>query len=157
MIVRKATLNDLSEIVAFGRRMIEQTNYAPFGYNAVIARRTAKEAMTRPDSRVWVAERDGAICGLLIGEIGAMPFSAHMAATDLVFVAEAGGDMLLDAFVEWCRLCKVARIDMGLSAGPMREEAVRRMFEAKGFVYSGAMFHKSLLGGTGMESSHVGA
>lgn len=147
MIVRKATLNDLSAIVEFGKRMHPQTNYAPFEYNAVIARRTAKAYMTRKDARVWVSERKGAICGLLIAEVGPMPFSAHLAATDLIFVAEAGGDMLLRAFVEWAKLCGAARIDMGVSAGPVREDAVRRLFESEGFIYSGGMFHLNLTEG----------
>lgn len=145
MSARLATLADLSDIVAFGKRVVATTNYAAFPYNAVIARRVVKQMMTQATSRVWVTERKGQITGLLMGEVGPMPFSHYMAATDLIFVAESGGDELLDAFIAWCKLRGVARIDMGVSAGPEREEAIKRMFAQHGFDYSGPMFHMNML------------
>lgn len=145
MRARLATIADLSDIVAFGKRVVATTNYAEFAYNAVLARRVVKQMMTQATSRVWVAEHQGRITGLLMGEVGPMPFTHHMAATDLIFVAEAGGDELLDAFIEWCKLRKVARIDMGVSAGPEREDAIKRMFAKHGFGYSGPMFHMNML------------
>lgn len=146
MRVRLATMLDLSDIVAFGKAAMEKSNYAQFPFNSVIARKIGKGMMTSKDSRVWVAETDGGkLTGFLIGEVGPMPFTHYYSATDLLFVADQGGDLLLDAFVEWCKLKGVARIDMGVSAGPEREEAVRRAFERKGFVYSGPMFHMNML------------
>lgn len=144
MQVRLATLSDLSDILAFGKDAMARSNYNVFPFNAVVARRVVKASMTSPDSRVWIVERGGKITGFLMGEIGAMPMTHFHAATDLIFVADAGGDLLLDAFVEWCKLRHVARIDMGISAGPEREAAVRKMFESRGFVYSGPMFHLNM-------------
>lgn len=144
MIVRLAKLTDLSDIVALGAKLVPLTNYGPLGYNAVIARRVVKEAMTSKYSRVWITEDKGKITGLLIGEIGPMTTTAKMGATDLAFIADQGGDLLLDAFVDWCKLRKVSRIDMGISAGPEREEAIKRVMRRKGFVYSGPMFHMNL-------------
>lgn len=146
MRVRLATLSDLSAIVAFGARVHPVTNYAPMPFNAVIARRIAKNAMTSKDSRVWVSEdKHGMIRGVLIGEIGPLFFTHYLAATDLVFIAEQGGDLLRDAFVEWCKLRGVARIDMGVSAGPEREGAVKRSMRMAGFAHSGPMFHRNLI------------
>lgn len=140
-VVRLAKLTDLSEIVAFAKRRIEAgTNYAEFPFNAVIARRTVKAAMTDADSRVWVTERDGQIAGLLIGELGPMDFTHYLGATDRAFLAEAGGELLLEAFVDWCKLRGVARIDMGISAGETRK-GVERLFRRHGFKPSGGMFH----------------
>lgn len=147
IICRLGKLTDLSDLLAFAKRKLESTNLAELGFNAVIARRTLKGAMTSPDSRVWVTERDGVIAGFLIGEIGPLPMTHHMGATDLAFLADAGGDLLLEAFIAWCNLRQVARIDMGVSAGPEHDDAVRRMYRGKGFVYSGSMFHRNLLGG----------
>lgn len=146
MRVRLAKPTELSAIVAFGARVAPQTNYAPLGYNAVLARRTAKACMTDKDSRVWVTEdKAGAIRGVLIGQVGPLPFSHYLGATDLVFVAEQGGELLLDAYLAWCKLRGVARLDMGISAGPVREAAVRRIMARHGFVYSGMMFHRNLI------------
>lgn len=144
MRVRLATLDDISDILALGKKSMESSNYSVFPFNAVIARRIAKASMMSADSRTWVAEHNGKLVGFLIGELGPMPMTHFHAATDLIFVADAGGDLLLDAFVEWCKLRHVARIDMGISAGPEREAAVRKMFESRGFVYSGPMFHLNM-------------
>lgn len=141
MIVRRAALSDLSEIVALGARIVPKTNLARFPYNAVIARRTTKRAMTDANSRVWVTEsEDGKLKGVLIGEIADMPMTHYQCATDLIFIAEAGGDLLLDAFIHWCGLRKVARIYMGISTGTGREEATKRLFARKGLAHCGPMF-----------------
>lgn len=146
MHVRLAKLTDLSDIVAFAKQATARTNYDAHEFNSVIARRTAKQAMLSSDSRVWVVDDDGAIKGLLIGEIGPMIMTHRMGATDLVFLADKGGDLLLDAFVDWCILRKVGRIDMGVSAGPEREAAIKRAMARKGFAYSGPMFHRNFPG-----------
>ena len=145
--VRLARLTDLTPICAWGKDRLAATNYHEFEFNGVIARRTLKGCMTSKDSRVWVAERKDMLCGLLVGEIGPMPFTHYMSATDLIFAAEAHGSELLSAFIAWCKLRGVARIDMGVSAGALeREPALRRVFEREGMVYSGPMFHMNLLG-----------
>lgn len=144
MKVRLAKIADLSDIVAYAKTAHERSNYATLPFNGVIARRTAKAAMTDANSKVWVADDDGHIRGVLVGEIGPLPMTHFMGATDLVFFADKGGDLLLEAFVEWCKLRKVARIDMGISGGPDREGVVRRMFRRPGFEYSGQMFHLDL-------------
>lgn len=148
MRVRLANLKDMSDILAYGKDSIRGTNYEglPLEFNSVIARRTLKASMLDCDSRVWITEHDGKICGLLIGQLGPMPMFAAMAATDLIFSATKGGDLLIDAFIEWCQLRKAARIDMGFSAGEGRDRAVARMMRRKGFAYSGGVYHLNLLG-----------
>lgn len=149
--VRLAKITDLSEIVAFAARKLApgQSTYDGIPFNAVIARRTAKEAMTDKSgrSRVWVTERDGELCGFLIGQIGEMPMSHYLAAQDLAFLADAGGDLLVKAFVGWCRLVgKVARIDMGVSASSARWIPVlRRFFRRQGFAEGGGLYYLNLI------------
>jgi hypothetical protein len=149
MRARLAKVADMSEIVALGARLMPQTNYGTMAYNAVTARRSLKAYMTNGDSRVWVSEdAHGRIRGVLIGEVGPMGWSTYVGATDFVFAAEAGGDKLLEAYVAWCKLRGVARIDMGISAGtltPRQEKALLRAMRRHGFVYSGMMFHRDLL------------
>lgn len=145
--VRLAQPQHLSDIVAFAKELLQRTNYQEFPFNAVVARRTVKNAMTDKDSRVWITQRDGKIAGLLIGEIGHMPFTHFLAATDLAFIADAGGELLLDAFVQWCKLRGVARIDMGISAGVNRK-GVDRLFRRHGFERSGGMYHMNRINET---------
>ena len=150
MIVRLAKMTDISDIVAFAKQALERTNYREFPFNAVIARKTVKESMTKADARVWVAEDEGRICGLLIGQLWPMPMTHYQSASDLAFLADKGGDLLLDAFIAWCKMRKnVVRIDMGISAGPRRRNSVSILFSRKGFAPSGEMFHMNMLPGEG--------
>lgn len=139
--VQLASLNDLSPMLEYGRRAFEGSNYEGLGYNSVIARKTAKAALSMPSMCVYLAKKNGVICGLIIGMMDAMPFCAGMSATDLVFHAEAGGDKLLDAFVEWCKRKKVTRIDMGVSQEG-NDEAVTKLYERKGFKAAGRLFYQ---------------
>jgi hypothetical protein len=132
---------DLSDILAFGKAACDKSNYAPLGWNGVIARRTLKDIFEQRNMRVFIARKNKQICGLLIGSIDPMPFCAGLSATDLVFAADAGGDMLLDLFVAWCKLNKVARIDMGVSQEGQSEEALSKLYERAGFVRAGRMFY----------------
>lgn len=145
--VRRGKLTDISDILAFAKRKLESTNYQAFPFNAVIARRTVKGAMTRPDSRLWVAERDGKITGFLIGEVGTMPFTHRESATDLAFLADAGGLRLLLAFVDWCKMLNVGRIDMGVSATRYRR-AMDRLFGSAGLQRSGGMYYANFIEGS---------
>lgn len=146
MIVRLATIADVSHIVAFAKERIPNTNYAAYPFNAVIARRTVMAAMKSPDARVWVLDSGGVIKGFLIGEIGAMMFTHHAYATDVAFMCDGGkSGLLLDAFVRWCKLRKVARIEMGVSATGGRDEGTDRLFGGAGFERGGGMYHMNLL------------
>lgn len=137
--VTLACLNDCSDVLAFGRTAFERSNYADLGYNAVIARKSFKSAISDPAMRVFVAKKDGAVCGLLIGMIDTLPFCAGLTATDLLFAADAGGDKLLAAFLSWCKARKVARIDMAVSQYEDRP-AITRLFARHGMQRTGGVF-----------------
>lgn len=137
-----ANFMELSKILEWGRPFFEASNYAPCGFNSVIARRTVAGAMTNPDQIVIVAKRKKDICGLLIGDIGALPFSAGLHATDLVFIADAGGDLLLARFIAWARQRKVARIDMGHSQTD--SVPATRLYEMAGLKATGRMFYLNM-------------
>lgn len=140
-------MTDISDTLAFVKRKLTEGNYAGFPFNAVIARRTMRDAMTSNTSRVWLAEHKGKIVGILVGEAYPMPFTHYMCATDTCFLADVGGEKLLDAFLAWCKLLKVARIDMGVSAGESRK-GVDRLFRRHGLTRAGGMYHMNTPGGS---------
>lgn len=153
--IRLAKITDLSDIVAFAARKLSPgaSTYDGIPFNAVIARRTAKRAMTEPQSRVWVSVRNDKIIGFLIVEVGEMPMSHYMAAQDLAFLADAGGDKLIDAALSWLRLLKnVARIDMAISASGPRK-AFARLFRRKGFSEGGGLYYLNLINEKAIEAA----
>ena len=142
--VRKAGLSDLSELVAWGKGSHARSNYAEIApYNAVITRQFFKGAMMDANHAFFVALNGGKVCGLLVGHCDNYPFSHVRFATDVLFVADAGGGQLLDAFVEWARKARVAVVESAPSQTE-RFDILADMFERKGFIRCGGTFRKDL-------------
>lgn len=149
IVVRKATLADLSSIMDFSRSACERSpTYSITGFNSVIWRRQLKASLADPDMVVLVAIRDKKVCGLLVGMRAPAPWFAGYSATDIVFTAEAGGEVLLDAFVAWCIAKKVTRMDMGVSDEVSEEKlaAYDRMFRIAGFRPAGRVYYRIMEG-----------
>lgn len=130
----------LSEVMRFSAEMFLKSNYADLKFNSVIARGTLKESMRDKSMRPFTMWRGQRCCGLLIGMIMPLPWAAGLSATDLVFIAEAGGDILLDEFVAWSRRNRVIRIDMGVSDSSLRP-GYDRFYESHGFKKAGRVYY----------------
>lgn len=143
IIVRKAVLTDLSPLVAFGKAAIEKTNYRDLPFNSVNTRRFLKGAMDAPDMDVFIALRNGTICGVLVASADVLLFSHVVITTDLAFAAEAGGDKLLDRFIAWSKQRGAALIEM-MSSQSEGYERYGRLLERKGFERSGGVFRMTL-------------
>lgn len=143
IVARQATMNDLPSIMVFSRRACEASpTYGPMGFNSVIWRRTLISAFKDPTMRVFVSADGGDVCGILVGMIAPMPWSAGFSATDLVFAADHGGDLLLHLFIEWCERNRVRRIDMGVS-DTGREQAKDAFFRRAGFSQAGRVYFRA--------------
>lgn len=112
---RPASLLDLSAMLVYARIAHERSNLAEFPYNSVIARQTLKTALREPNMAVFAAWRDNEVCGLLIATCDPMPSCAGLCATDIVFVADAGGPLLLPLFLAWVKRKRAKRLDMSVS------------------------------------------
>lgn len=138
----------LSSILIYSRRACEASpSWGPLGYNAVIWRQTLLDSFRDPSSVVIAALNGNDVCGLLVGTKGPLPWCAGFGATDLVFVADRGGNLLLREFKSWCREKKVRRIDMGISDTEITDEdgeciAADVMFRREGFSKSGRMYYQ---------------
>lgn len=141
VICRPASPVDMSALCAFGKQKHAESNYA-VGYNAAWFRKVLMGVFKDRDQCVFLTMRDGEVSGLLIGCRMPMLFSPFYCATDAVFVADAGGDLLLDRFIDWCRRNRVRRIDMGNSQGD--RPALDRLMKIKGLQRSGGMYHMNI-------------
>ena len=139
--VRKAGLSDLSELVAWGKSQHPKAGDGVL-FNAVWFRNVLKAAMHDQAQLVLVAKRDGAVCGMLLGVVTPMLWSPMLCATDQLFVAEAGGAQLFDAFIDWCKRMRVKRIDMGVSTAG--NPAVDRFYRMRGMQRAGGMYFRNL-------------
>ncbi len=142
LVIRQASLHELPPIMEFSRLANDASiTYAPMGYNAVIWRQTLKQVMADPSNVVLIAKREATVVGLLVGQKMPMPWCGGFCASDLVFTAFQGGDILLDAFVAWCIAKKIRRIDMGVSE-PGQLEAKDRLFASAGFSQAGRVYYR---------------
>jgi len=141
VVARKAGLTDLSDICAYGKSKLAESNYAQ-DFNSVHFRRVVKSSLADRDCCVLVALRDGEHCGLLIGQRMPMLFTPLYCATDLVFVADSGGDLLLDRFLSWAKASRVVRIDMGNSQKDSR--AMDRFMRSRGLERGGGMYYANV-------------
>ena len=91
---------------------------------------------------MFVAKRAGKICGMLIASVDQLPFSRRKSATDVIFAADAGGELLLDAFLAWAKAKRVARVDMGVSQDDNR--AMDVLYRRKGLIRTGGMYMKNI-------------
>lgn len=143
IVVRAAGLTDLSEIVAWGKARHAESNWDD-DYNAPWFRKNVQDALRNPTQIVLIAKRHGKVCGLLMGATMHMLTSPRLCAADQLFVAEAGGAQLLDAFLAWCRRMKVKRLDMGVSQADRK--GMDRFFRSRGLTRAGGMYYRNFGG-----------
>lgn len=144
MNVGRATLNDLPAILEFSREAFAgSVTYQATGYNEAIWSNTLRGVFRdHVANAVFVARRAGKVCGLLVGMKLPMPWSAGFCATDLVFVAHAGGDRLLRLFLQWCRQHRVRRVDMSVSDTSIPAEQIDNLYTRAGFSRAGGSYHR---------------
>ncbi|NID14961.1 GNAT family N-acetyltransferase [Luteibacter yeojuensis] len=138
--VRLAGLEDLTRLVILGRVAHGASNYRDIPFNAGHTRDMFRGAVLLKGQDVLIAERaDGSLCGFLIAMTIELPFSPRKYATDGAFYAEQGGDVLLDAFVEWARKKHVARIDLSVSQDDPGDR-IDHLYQRKGLARTGGMY-----------------
>lgn len=141
IVIRTSLLpSRFSEVMRYSREAFDKSNYATLGFNAPQWRAVLRSGMRDRDMRILTAWRGERCVGVLVGMIGPMPWCVGMSATDLVFVADQGGDMLLREFVAWAKGRKCKRIDMAVS-----DEAARRgydrLYANAGFKRAGGVYY----------------
>lgn len=141
VIARKASLIDVSDIVAFGKSAHPDSNWGTIPFNAACFRQSVMRSLKDVDSCVFIARRDGDVCGLLIGCTTPLLFSPLYCATDQVFVARSGGDRLLRLFLDWCKTKRVVRVDMGNSQADRR--GMDRLMSRYGMSRAGGMYFRN--------------
>ena len=138
VICRAAGLTDLSELTAFAKAKHQESNWAFLAFNAQWFRGCVKKALYDQDQCVLITRRNGVLCGLLIGMCTSMLFTPLRCATDQVYVADSGGDLLMREFRVWCKSKRVKRLDMGNSQA--ERKGADRFMRRHGLQRAGSMY-----------------
>lgn len=142
--IRQAKVDDLEQIVALGRDLIERAPYLPEG-NELKARRALCQCMNSKRHALLVAEHEGTIVGFLAGCVTDYWFSDAQFASDIAFhVHPQHGNYapyLMRRFVKWAKkFPKVTDVTLAISSGLDQDGRVGRMYQNNGFAQSGGMF-----------------
>lgn len=134
----------MTQVVKFSRSAHEKSSFAKLApFSPAKARKNFTRIIGRPDFCVLIAERDGKLCGVLIGSADEMLQCNVRYAVDLEFYADAGGKELVESFKEWARGIGCKLVMMADSNGG-RTEAKDRFFAGAGFEYTGGVYAQKL-------------
>lgn len=141
--IKEAAFRDCQRITDFCRRMHEETKPAA-KFSASRTRKALQAATCNPTlHKVWFAEVEGKVEGVLIGVTNQVWYSGQKEAYDLMFmVSEEGrgyGGMLARRFVRWARQ-QPGVVQVILSEALGASERTERMYERLGFNYVGKVF-----------------
>ena len=145
--IRNARPEDIPALLDLGAKALAESEH-PARFDRSKTRKMLRYAimMHRKDGpmRVWVAETQGEVVGVLIGQMDALFFSSDRYATDLVFYTHPShrghGLNLVRRFLEWARNDKkVVDITLQISSG-IEVERTQDLYERLGLKFVGGCF-----------------
>ncbi len=144
MKVKVANYKDLSEIVAFAKSQHAKSTFEQLPFNPAYFRKTVVQLITHNNGDILLAVNDkGQIRGMLMAWHEPMTFNRQPYATDLHFVAEQGGDMLLRKFKTWAKERGCYEIGMASFNG-LDEDRIEKLYNRLGFRTIGKTYRLEL-------------
>lgn len=138
--VRRASHSDTTNIVEY----LEDYHNTKSNLSDIpFDRRSMSEALDyyvgMPKHVVFIYEDDAKqLRGILMGSLDPFVFNRKRNwASDLIFIADAGGAWLMKRFISWAKLYKVDRIMAGVSSGDNNTD---ELYTALGFTRVGGMY-----------------
>ena len=144
MEVRTAKYDDITAMVIFARRQHEKSSFKDLGFNPVLFRKSLREIIKSGNGDILLAVNKSRIRGMLMAWHEQLTWNKRATATDLHFVAEQGGDMLLRAFRDWAIERNCCDIGMGTFNGK-DEDRIEKLFNRLGFKTVGKTYRMELI------------
>lgn len=143
MRTRTAYIADLSRIVAFCREHEHLLGPDDPKLNAGYLRRQLKQAIREGDQAVFiVCDNDDHLKGVIVCFVAPYIWSSQLYVTDILFVADQGGDVLMKKMIQWGK-------SQGAQAAAMQthlgfDPRVEKLYQRKGFTKVGAVFERPI-------------
>jgi hypothetical protein len=143
--VRKANFQDITPLVIFGKSQHAKSTFRDLAFNAAFFRRNLRELIRNDNGDALIAvNKEGHIRGLLLAWHEPLLWNRVPYATDLHFVAEQGGDMLLRAFMKWAKKRGCVEIGIGTFNGGENEQRIEILYNRLGFKTVGKTYRMEL-------------
>lgn len=137
---REATLSDVPNIVAIGRRFHA---ISPWSDQPFCGERTANTIISLMDAPNGVVFYNGH--GILGGVVSQALFGSGIYAQELFWFADKGGRDLIQAFEEWAKTQGAKGVIMlNLTLDPRTDKLMDRMYKRKGYAMRERSYYKDL-------------
>lgn len=147
--IRPIEERDIPSLVELGAEMHAESSFADVPFDRQLAENMAWHCLHNADWFGVVAEHDGRIIGMFVGNAGPFYFSTTQAGFDKVWYVRPGsrssvhGVRLLQAFLRWCRERGVTSARIGVSTG-INIARTDRLMQRLGFAVVGGNYSLTL-------------
>ena len=136
-------------MVIFTKQQHSKSIYKGLMFNSALFRKSLHAIIKGGNGDILLAiSKKGQIRGLLIAWHEPMLWTHRKMATDIHFIAEQGGDMLLRAFKKWARERGCCEIGLG-TFSMENADRIETLFNRLGFETVGKTYRMELFGGQG--------
>lgn len=145
MTLRRATPDDIPEVVRMAHAMVADSSYAPLGVDP--ARMESFLGPLISHGFVIVVEKQGAVVGAMLGDVIVPWYGLNRMGMEYVVYLEPEhrhgltAARMVGAWVDWCRRQGAVQCRAGVTTG---NASLERLYAAMGFERSGGSFVKNL-------------
>lgn len=144
MKLRKAYYTDLTGIILFCARQTDVLGPDDPPLNKGYLRVQLKKAIKSQESEVFLLVNKGQICGVLWAWLAGYAWSKQTYVTDILFLAERGGNLLMNAMKKWGKANGARRWAMQTHL-KLDGERVKKLYMRKGLREVGSVMEGSLI------------
>lgn len=143
--IRKATLDDLPDMLRLGAMMHAESRYASMKFDPAVLAETIAQLIASPYGFAWVAIRESQTVGVMLAGVGAQWFSRELTTFEYgVYVEpEHRGSMLgirlIKSYKEWA-LSVGAKIVQGGVTANIEDGNAGKIYERIGFDKIGSLY-----------------
>ncbi len=143
MKVRAATIMDLTRLMVFCKNHEHLLADAGPPLNTGYLRKQLNQAIKANDEAIFITVDEGQkVLGLIVCWIAPYIWSRQLYVTDILFVADSGGDVLMKKMEQWGRAngacCAAMQTHLGF------DRRVEKLYARKGFKKVGFVFEKPI-------------
>ncbi len=145
MIIRPIEPRDVDALIEIGRQAHEESEYREMSFDEAKCRALCESAIDRWSFIALVAERDGAIIGMLLAAIAPAYFSTDLTAGDLLFYVlpthrgSRACHRLCRAYIDMARTLGAKLIFLRNSTG-IKPDETGELYERMGFAHVGGIY-----------------
>lgn len=144
MKIRRAVLTDVTRIIIFCKDHEHLLGADDPRVNTGYLRRQLKHALNAKDQAVFVTlDKDNRLAGVLVCFVAPYIWNPELYVTDILFLADQGGNFLMNKMEQWGRSVGATRATMQTHL--CFDQRVEKLYERKGYQRSGAVFEKKFI------------